>query len=430
MNTLEHKDFLKKVNRYLSIFLFLMIACFFTWSENILITRAIKLLGRNGVLLGVILLYRYVKDYGLCDITERKNQFSYFLYIGYLTLGFASFMWSTNVGFSALQWFMTLQSLVFCVFFIKVLALINVYFPESHIRLFRLLGNSIFILILIFVIGMYVNPDVFFRLTHGGSEARLGGYLMNPNELGMLAGVGIASLIFNFYDKHKLVWNGLKILIITYALYATGSRSSLIGVLIILLFHVQQSDRNFIKAILFIGIALLSPIAIYTIVLKGGDPERVEEVLTMTGRLPFWKALINEGLPREPYFGFGFMRIDYKEYFQSTNTYPGKMTHNTFLQVLMNLGFVGFVLVIFQMIFTVRGIFSMDKRKKLILLSISIPIFINSLTEFGIFGESNFGILFYQIIILSVFYKIRKVFTFKEKMKMKISKIKPELIKG
>jgi exopolysaccharide production protein ExoQ len=51
--------------------------------------------------------------------------------------------------------------------------------------------------------------------------------------------------------------------------------------------------------------------------------------------------LISEGLPREPLLGFGFMRIDYKEFFQSTHTYPGKMTHNTFMQVLMNLGFVG-----------------------------------------------------------------------------------------
>ncbi len=428
MNSSAHTEFLRKVDRYLFVFLLLMIAGFFTWSENILITRGIKLVGRNGVLFGTYMLYRYVQNYGLCDISVKRNQLSYYLYIAYLVLGFASFTWSTNVGFSALQWFMTLQSLVFCVFFIKILTLIHAYFPDSKIRLFRLLGNSIFLLLVIFIVGMFVNPDVFFRMTHGGSEARLGGYLMNPNELGMLAGVGIASLIFNFYEKHKVVWNGIKIVIIVYALLATGSRSSLIGVLIILLFHVQQSNRNIIKGVLFLGIAILSPIAIYFVVLKGGDPERVEEVLTMTGRLPFWKALINEGLPREPFFGFGFMRIDYNEYFQSTNTYPGKMTHNTFLQVLMNLGFVGIVLVIFQMIFTFKGISSLNKEKKIMLLSISIPIFINSMTEFGIFGESNYGILFYQLIILGLFYSYRTKFTSNEKRKMKISGLRPKFL--
>jgi hypothetical protein len=56
---------------------------------------------------------------------------------------------------------------------------------------------------------MWINPDVFFRLTDGGEEARLGGTMMNPNELGMLAGVGSACLIFDLYrfkkslDHHK-----------------------------------------------------------------------------------------------------------------------------------------------------------------------------------------------------------------------------------
>jgi len=36
-------------------------------------------------------------------------------------------------------------------------------------------------------------------MTNGGEEARLGGTIMNPNELGMLAGVGVACLIFDLY---------------------------------------------------------------------------------------------------------------------------------------------------------------------------------------------------------------------------------------
>jgi exopolysaccharide production protein ExoQ len=33
-------------------------------------------------------------------------------------------------------------------------------------------------------------------------------------------------------------------------------------------------------------------------------------------------------------------------------------------------------------------------------VALFIPIFINSITEFGIFGETNYGILFYQFLIL------------------------------
>lgn len=421
MKIATHEIFLKKVEKYLFILLLLMVAAFFTWSENIIITRAIKLVGRNGVLLAVIYLYKVLINNGVPDTTKIKNHFSVYLYLGYLALGLASFMWSTNVGFSALQWFMTLQSLVFCYFFIKIIRLLDQHFSGHQIKLYNLLGNVIFILLLIFVIGMYVAPDTFYRLTHGGEEARLGGYIMNPNELGMLAGVGVACLIFNFYRNHKVFWNILKLMLIFYALYATGSRSSLIGALLIIIFHIQQSDRKAIKAIMFAGIIVVSPIAVWKVILKDGDPERLEEVMSMTGRLPFWKALITEGLPREPLLGFGFMRIDYKEYFQSTHTYPGKMTHNTFLQVLMNLGFIGFTIVMFQILFTIRGILLESKEKKLMLLCISIPIFINSLTEFGIFGESNYGILFYQLIILSVTFGHRTKLSSKEKLKMRIN---------
>jgi hypothetical protein len=39
------------------------------------------------------------------------------------------------------------------------------------------------------------------------------------------------------------------------------------------------------------------------------------------------------------------------------------------------------------------------------LIGILIPIVINSFTEFGIFGESNYGIIFYQIIIFSIAFR-------------------------
>lgn len=408
-------QFYKNINRLLLISVLVMIACFFTWSENVAITRAIKVVGRMGMLYASYSIYKKIIEAGAVDNLRYHNQFSLVFYLLYLLLGLASFMWSTNVGFSALQWFMTSQTLLFCYFFIKSLYLLDFYFPDHPIRLTNLLGTSSFLLILIFVVGMWVAPDVFFRMTHGGEEARLGGYLMNPNELGMLAGVGIAGLLFDLRRKHAMGWTIFKLLILFYGLMATGSRSSLIGVLLIIVFHVLQSKQKKIAVSVMILLALVAPYAIFEVVLKGGDPERMEEVLSMTGRLPFWSALIQEGLPREPLFGFGFMRIDYNEFFQGRHTYPGKMTHNTFMQVLMNLGFVGFTLVVFQITFTVKAIMSESKEKMLMLLCICIPIVINSFTEFGIFGESNYGILFYQLIILYVSFKPNKFLSKREK---------------
>jgi len=422
---IRNHQFLKKTNSLLFVALLLMVACFFTWSENVVITRAIKVVGRMGVMISSILIYRRILNYGAVNSLLFKNVFSPILYLSYLLLGFISFLWSTNVGFSSLQWFMTLQSLVFAFYFIKSIILLDIYFPGHNIRLYHLLGNTVFVLISIFVVGMFVNPDVFFRLTNGGEEARLGGYIMNPNELGMLSGVGVACLIFDIYRNQNKVWTIIKLLIIIYALYMTGSRSSLIGALLIIFFHINQSKNKNLKYAIIAGMLIITPIVVNKIIFKDGDSSRLEEVMSMTGRLPFWTALINEGLPREPLLGFGFMRIDYKEYFQSTHTYPGKMTHNTFMQVLMNLGFIGFTIVLFQLFFTIKGFLREEKEKKLMLIGILIPVIINSFTEFGIFGESNYGILFYQLLIFSISFKTRTFLSTSEKLFL--SRKRPEI---
>ena len=89
--------FLRRLNNYLLVILFLMIACFFTWSENVLITRAIKVVGRMGVLSASFVIYRMILTYGAVDSLRWKNVLAPLLYSAYLALGFASFMWKAPV---------------------------------------------------------------------------------------------------------------------------------------------------------------------------------------------------------------------------------------------------------------------------------------------------------------------------------------------
>ena len=126
----KHDAFLKTINNYMFIVLLLMIACFFTWSENVNITRAIKVVGRMGLMLSSIAIYYKIIRYGAVSTLSYKNIFSPLFYLMYLTLGFLSFMWSTNPGFSMLQWFMTFQSLVFAYFFIKSLKVLDYFFKK------------------------------------------------------------------------------------------------------------------------------------------------------------------------------------------------------------------------------------------------------------------------------------------------------------
>jgi exopolysaccharide production protein ExoQ len=96
------------------------------------------------------------------------------------------------------------------------------------------------------------------------------------------------------------------------------------------------------------------------------------------------------------------MRIDYADKFESLNAYAGAMTHNTFLQVLLGLGMTGLLLVLVQLsafLWTVKQV--ADKKYRMVVGLIFIPLFVNSLTEFGIFGETNYGILFYLFLVFT-----------------------------
>lgn len=413
---IDHARFLKRTQLLLLLVLFIMVAGFFTWSENITITRAIKVLTRIGMTIAVFLIHQRILNKGAVSSFKWKNQGSPFLYFGYLLLGLISFLWSTDVPYSTLQWVMDMESLVFAFYFMKCFMLLENFFPENSIRFYNLMGNTVFMLMLIFVIGAFVNPDLFFRLVEGGEDQRLGGYIMNPNELGMLCGLGISCLIFDLYRGHRKWWTLLKIAVLVYALIITKSRSSLVGLLLIVFFHLRKSDNKLLKYAIYAAVLAVIPIAVETLIMRKGG---IDDILSMTGRMPFWQALINEGLPREPLFGFGFMRIDYKDHFESVHTYAGHMTHNTFMQVLMNLGFVGLVLAFTQIYFTIKGFLKENDDKKLMLLGILIPVIINSFTEFGIFGETNYGILFYQMLIFAISLDRYQRFTPREKSFLK-----------
>ena len=123
----------------------------------------------------------------------------------------------------------------------------------------------------------------------------------------------------------------------------------------------------------------------------------------MTGRIPFWRDLLTYNFPREPWLGFGYMRIDYADKFESLNAYAGAMTHNTFLQVLLGLGLFGLLLVFTQLTSFLHAMVTHQNREqKKVALLMFIPILINSLTEFGIFGETNYGILFYLLLVFTI----------------------------
>ena len=392
-----HRKFLRAMSVALTVIVLIKLSGFFAWNEDIGVTRIVKLVTRLAMTAAAYGAYAAIIRRGAIDSFRWHNAPAPLLYGAYLALGLVSLLWSTNPGYSFLQWVMDVESLVFAYFFVKCFLLLKEFFPGNPVRFFHVLGNAVFIILLGFLVGTLVAPDVFFRLTHGGEEARLGGYLMNPNELGMLCVVGIACLMFNFDRRHHQALTALKSALLLLALVLTGSRSSMVGFVLVLFFHIRQAGNRRLKFAANTAAVLVMVALVPLVFIKQGG---LDEVLDMTGRLPFWHALLTEALPREPLLGYGFMRISYGEYFQSVHTYAAQMAHNTFIQVLLNLGLVGFTIALAQLGFTIRAfVRQADPRVRLLGVGLLIPILINSFTEFGIFGMTNYGILFYQFLI-------------------------------
>jgi len=336
---------------------------------------------------------------------EYQNITPLFLYSCYLGLGLLSIFWTSSVRYSILQLSMIIEALVFAWFYIQLVTFYN-RISDNHTTFSWLFGVATMWICLAFMLGLFLDPDTFYRQTHGGEVSRLGGFIINPNELGMLAVLGAVMAYMEMQVKKITVHQVLVLVACVAVLLLTQSRSSLGSFLLVTGICVLLSGNRWIIVGSIISAVIALPILVRTIILKQGD---IEEVMSMTGRLPFWEDLIAYGFPKEPLLGYGFMRISYSDKFDAIHSYAAGMTHNTFIQVLLNLGLVGGFICMFQMIATGVVITkSKDTYHQTLALLMLIPLIINSMTEFGIFGESNYGIQFYQFVLLFFVIKVRE----------------------
>ncbi len=390
----------------LIVIMALRISSYFTLFPNSIgVTRVVKVALRfllTGFSLVMLMSMRKnLKDFSFF----YENHLSGMFYLAYALLGIASIIWSTDVMFTVLQLMMLLESMAFVYTFYHLM-IVGEHLTEGRAAFAKILAVSIAIISVCFLIGLYFDPSTFYRDTHGGAVSRLGGFIINPNELGMLSVIGASMTYIRMREGANLTWNVIFWALSVAVLLLTQSRSSLGAFLLITGMFILMSKSAWLKIGSISVAVLVLPVIIQTIVIKDGD---VGEVMSMTGRLPFWGDLITYGFPQRPILGFGFMSISdspFTNKFDSIHAYAASMTHNTFVQVLINLGLVGAFICIIQMTLTFRGIAkSKNVNLQLTAIAILIPVLINSATEFGIFGEANYGIYFYHLVILMFIIK-------------------------
>lgn len=321
------------------------------------------------------------------------------LYLTYLLLGLLSLLWTSNLSVSMLQLLMISESLFFSYFFI-----VCIYRLDSMRTINQIISISCLSIALFFLVGSFIQEDLFYRAVRGGADLRLGGWIMNPNELGMLCVLGTGVTLLLGIKRTNKIYLVLSISVFLICLLLTASRSSMISLFVLLMYQVYIMKSKAVKFMLFSFLLFL--VIISGLYLSFTRREVINEIFSLTGRIPFWKALLNESFANEPVFGYGFMRIYYTDGFKGFDTHSGHMAHNTFIQVLLNLGLVGLFIVFAQLKSVISRVILVSRRSiGLTLVSMLIPLIINSFSEFGIFGESNYGVIFYQIVVCVVGYK-------------------------
>jgi len=385
------------LNKIILLFTLRILSYFTLFPDSVILTQALKTGLRVTLTLAAFLLLKSLRD------RYRSHDFSYenitplALYGSYLMLGLLSVAWAALPFYALLQLGMIVEALSFAWFFTQLLAYYN-SLSDNHARLSLVFGRAALFICIGFLIGMYADPDTFFRKTHEGEVSRLGGIIINPNELGMLAVLLGVMAYAELLDHRTKPINLLTVAVSLAVVMHTQSRSSLLAFLLVSAIFILRNGNLQLLFFSSIAVAVAMPYIFFTIFLKQGD---ISEVMSMTGRLPFWKDLLTEGFTQRPLFGYGFMCIADGEYFQSVHSYSAKMTHNTFAQVLLNLGLVGFFICFLQMIATFFAIGkASDGNYRSLAIMMLVPLVVNSMTEFGIFGESNYGIQFYQLLFL------------------------------
>ena len=168
----------------------LRITSYFTlFPDSVAMTQLVKTVLRV-ILTGISFVWLIkLKDQFKEYQVEYHNITPILLYGCYLGLGILSIFWTSSVRYTILQLSMIIEALVFAWFYIQLVAFYN-SISENHTRFSWLFGVATMWICLAFMLGLFLDPDTYYRQTHGGEVSRLGGFIINPNELGMLAVLG------------------------------------------------------------------------------------------------------------------------------------------------------------------------------------------------------------------------------------------------
>lgn len=300
-----------------------------------------------------------------------KNLFLYFL-VTSVPLIFS--LLRGTITDDIVQYLMYINCLVFC----------HSYFTiNNKITLKTILYITFPVVLLFFLGGQILNIDIFWRETFSDNAVRLGGLLINPNELGMLAAAS-SIIIISTFGKAP-IFRLLMLLISLFVLVKTGSRSAIVA-LFVSVFYLCNRRTRILSLILLLFVGILRFDLVLSLLPRA---DITDDLISLTGRAYTWSAAFTTLLPKYWLIGAGFQQ------FPGHNIGIGAhMAHNTFIQLLIGGGIIGLILGLFLSI-------RLWTQQSKLFSAVFIVLIINSFTEFGYFGLFNHAVLIFAIFASS-----------------------------
>lgn len=282
-------------------------------------------------------------------LTNRRKTFkldkSLILWGAFFSWALLSLMWT--------QYFeITIQSFWIHVRFFLFICLLYLYsFSEKELKV--LISISIFSVIITAIILIYLYMNNVTYLTTVRASLVRGESSADPNHTaaGLLLGLSFIINILIFRRRIISLINlfyFFSILIIIFAIILTGSRAGLLGaatVIFISLFYGKHKTKYLISGILILLFSIGSILYIRKEISQ--DLKKRYEIYEITssggaGRLQIWLNGI-EIWEKKPIWGHGMGTFGE---LHLVNAGIWKVAHNIYLQILVELGLVGFILLL------------------------------------------------------------------------------------
>ena len=236
--------------------------------------------------------------------------------------------------------------------FVLIVALYSRTPPMQATKLVvELIGRSSWIWVAMVWIFLPIMPaQVYGIADEGGPDTvrRLGGQLLHPGDVALLAGLAFFYALF-FFSRGPRKWTACLLALIT--LFLTGARTQQAGFLLALLLYAIVLSRNSAMRWGMIGataLALVMGISLSGRMMKYvSRGENAQTLSTLDGKTPVWEASL-EAIAVRPFLGYGYSvgpRNAIRDHWRAAHWLPPH-AHNEFIQAMLDGGAVALVFVL------------------------------------------------------------------------------------